>query len=158
MRAVRELCGQFEAKRCKSKNRGARCEFCPGYRGSLILDCDLIKAAWRLGGPTSDCIVIACHGSHHVAVVEIKGRRYSPPRALSQLAAGAGLAMDILGRTGLLARSKIHLVLVAPGHTYDQVRALTSHRLRVRGRMFRVHAVRCGTQLPQVISRAQRRR
>lgn len=154
MRAVREQYGRFEAKRCKSKNRKARCEFCPGFRGSLILDCDRIMEAWGLGGPTSDCIVVACHGSLHVAVVEIKGRRYSPRRAMSQLEAGAGLAMDMLDRTGLSARPRLHLVLVAPGHTYNQIKAVTAHRLRVRGKTMRIHAVRCGTRFSQVIARA----
>jgi len=154
MREIKRLYGAFRVKRCKSKNKKARCEFCPGFRGYLILDCDRIMEAWRLVGPTSDCIVIACHGSFHVAVVEIKGRRYSTSHAMSQLAAGADLALGMIDRADLSARPRLHLVLVAPGHTYDQVAALASRRLRVRGKKVRIHAVRCGARLPQVIARA----
>jgi len=73
---------------------------------------------------------------------------------MSQLAAGADLALGMIDRAGLPARPRLHLVLVAPGHTYDQVAALASRRLRVRGKMMRIHAVRCGARLLQVIARA----
>ncbi|MDD9826467.1 MAG: hypothetical protein OXU86_06850 [Thaumarchaeota archaeon] len=151
MRAAREQFAQFAVKRCRSKNKRARCEFCADFRDSLILDCDLIMAAWRLGGPTSDCIVLASHGSLHVAVVELKGRRYSSSRAISQLAAGADLAMDLLDKSGLPADTDLRLILVAPGHTYDQIEALTTRRLRVRGRRIRIQPVKCGAQFSRIL-------
>lgn len=155
MRAIRNALGEYEVPRCKSKNRRARCVFCPS-RGAnfMILDCDLIMAQRGLRGVTSDCIVIERHGVLHVAVVELKGSSYSSGHARSQLVAGAGLIMDMLGELGLTKGVCYHLVVVAPSHSYPDRASLCTNMVRVRGKNLQIHTVRCGTRFSQVIARA----
>jgi len=154
MRAIRGAFKEYMVPRCKSKNRRARCVFCPS-RGSnfLILDCDRIVARHGLRGVTSDCIVIERHGALHAAVVELKGKSYSPEHAMSQLVAGANLIMGMLEELNLRDVC-YHLVLVAPRHRYTQREPLCASAMRVRGKRIRIHTVRCGTRLSQVIARA----
>lgn len=154
MRAAREQFAQFAVKRCRSKNKRARCEFCADFRDSLILDCDLIMAAWRLGGPTSDCIVLASHGSLHMAVVELKGGSYSLGHTRSQLVACTALVMDTLDELKIKAKLCIHLVVIASRHPYSQRDLLCSVMPRVRGKKMKIHTVRCGARFSQVIARA----
>lgn len=155
MRAIREAFGEFEVPTCKSKNRRTRCVFCPS-RGSnfMILDCDRIAVLRKLRGVINDCVVIEWHGVLHVAVVELKGRSYSPAHTMSQLAAGAGLIMEMLRELNLKGEVCYHLVVVAPRHRYIQRETLCASTIRVRGRALRIHTVRCGTRLSQVIARA----
>jgi len=125
MRAIRDAFRGCEVPRRKSKNRRVRCVFCPS-RGAdpLILDCDRLRVLRRAHGPINDCIVIEWHGTPHVAVVELKGRSYSAGHTRSQLAAGAGLIMDMLGKLGLGRGACYRLVVVAPSHSCPQRNSL----------------------------------
>lgn len=156
MRAIRNAWKGYEVPRCKSKNRRARCVFCPDPNpDSLILDCDKIKDRLGLPGMMCDCIAIEPHGVLHVAVVELKGGSYSSEHAKSQLVAGANLAMDIL--EGAKARKGvcIHLLVVAPRHRYSHRLSLPYRHVRVRGRRLSIRTVRCGARFSQVIPGAQ---
>jgi len=155
MRAIRNAFGKCEVPRCKSRNRRVRCVFCPTHGAdSLILDCDKLRALRGVRGVINDCIVIELHGVLHVAVVELKGRSYSPRHTRSQLAAGVGLIMDMLGDLGIKRGVCYHLVVVATSHPYSQHDMLCSRKLCVRGQGLQVHTVRCGASFSQVLAGA----
>jgi len=157
MRSIRDMCGAYETFRCKSKNRMARCVFCPSPgANSLILDCDKIMELRGANGVMSDCIVIECHGILHVAIVEFKGGSYSPRHTRSQLMAGASLAMDLLEEAKHRAEHRIHLVVVAPRHRRLQQKFLCHGGVILRGKRLHIHTATGGTQFSQVIARAQR--
>lgn len=158
MRAIREACRGYEAPRCKSKNRRARCVFCPSPGAdSLVLDCDKIMGLRGMRGVMSDCIVVERHGGLHVVVVEFKGGSYSPEHARSQLVAGAHLALDLLAEARFRPEPHIHLVAVAPRHPPQQRKFLLRGPATVRGRRIRIHTARCGARFSQVIAGAQAR-
>jgi len=155
MRAIRDAFRAYETKRCKSKNRRARCVFCPSPgANSLILDCDRIKERLKIPGVMSDCIVIEPHGALHVAVVELKGASYSSEHVKSQLVAGANLAMDMLGALRHGRKVRLHLVIVAPSHPYAQRRFVCYRQATVRGKKLPIHTVRCGAVFSRIISGA----
>jgi len=157
MRSIRDVCSAYETFRCKSRNRVARCVFCPSPgANSLILDCDKIMELRGAHGVMSDCIVFECHGTLHVAIVEFKGGSYSPRHARSQLVAGASLAMDLLDEAKHGAGHRMHLVVVAPRHRRLRQKFLCHGYVSLRGEKMRIHTAKCGTQFSQVIARAQR--
>lgn len=152
MRALRNALRPYETRRCKSKNRGAKCVFCPSPgTSSIILDCDRIKEMRKIPGAMSDCIIIEPHGALHAAVVELKGSSYSSDRAKSQLVAGANLAMDMLDELKLGSKARLHLVLVAPSHPFSRRKFACYRQATVRGKKLPIHTVRCGASLSQII-------
>lgn len=152
---MRDACRGCEVPRRRSRNERMRCVFCPSPNAdSLILDCDRMRAFRGIRGVINDCIVVKRHGALHMAMVEFKGGSYSSEHVKSQLVAGANLALDMLDALRHGRKVRLHLVIVAPSHSYAQRRFVCYRQATVCGKKLPTHTVRCGTAFSRIISGA----
>lgn len=148
---IRENLNQeFQIDKCKSK--GTDCTFCASLNSDhVILDCDLIKAAYNLPGKMSDCIVIEIHKIPHVAIVELKGVSYSISEVCSQLEAGAMLATRILKQSGY-RRYKIFPVFVSKKFADStKARMLKKQRITIGSEKMEILLSRCDKRFSDIV-------
>lgn len=130
------------ARRCRSVGNSGACAFCSGP-GSVVLDCDQIMESGLLSGVGPDCIVFEKDGELHVAVVELKGRRYRLGHAIAQLEAGKALAVKILSDLGI-KNYRIYLIIVAPSHPGSALRVKRAMQRSMSARHSTIITARCG--------------